>query len=163
MAQHFTVSRRRKTSQRALQFGVDEVPGQKPAKGDRLLEADVQRAVLAILEQHPRVAFSYRMNTGSGFLIDSKTIGGIVSGAIQHWKLKALCRFIRFAFPGCSDILGMLKGGRFMACECKSTTGDATDDQLAFLSLVNKFGGLGFIARKADDVLRYIPLEGEIP
>jgi len=165
MATHFTTNgkRRGKAAQTPLQFDIAPVPGQKPARGDRLLEADVQRAVLAILEQHPRVAFSYRMNTGSGFLIDSKTIGGIVSGAIQHWKLKALCRFIRFAFPGCADILGMLKGGRFIACECKSTTGDATDDQLAFLSLVNKFGGCAFIARKADDVLRYIPLEGDIP
>lgn len=165
MATHFTVNRKRaKASQRPLQFGAgDEVPGAKHAKGDKLLEADVQKAVIALLEQHPRVAFSHRMNTGSGFLIDSKTIGAIVSGAIAHYRLKALCRFIRFAFPGCADILGMLKGGRFLAVECKSTIGDATDDQIAFLSLVNKFGGCAFIARKADDVLTYIPLEGDIP
>jgi hypothetical protein len=146
MAQHFTVNRKRaKVSQRPLQFGVDEVPGAKHAKGDKLLEADVQKAVLALLKQHPRVAWAHRFNSRVLDVPDRKSKTGF--------------RPMRMAFKGCADILGMLTNGKALAVECKSTTGDATDDQIAFLSLVNKFGGCAFIARKADDVLRYIPLK----
>jgi hypothetical protein len=150
MAQHFTTSGRRRAQQKPLQFGPSvEVPGAKPARGDKLLEADVQRAVLALLKQHPRVAWAERFNSRVLDVVDRKSKTGF--------------RPMRMAFKGCADILGQLKDGKLFACECKSTTGDATDDQLAFLSLVNKFGGLAFIARHPDDVLKYIPLQGDIP
>ena len=150
MAQHFTTSGRRRATQRPLQFGAgDDVPGTKHARGDKLLEADVQRAVLALLKQHPRVAWAHRFNSRVLDVPDRNSKSGF--------------RPMRMAFKGCADILGQLKDGRLVACECKSTTGDATDDQLAFLSLVNKFGGVGFIARHPDDVLKYIPLQGDIP
>lgn len=152
MATHFTVNRkpRAKAAQRPLQFASDTpVPGEKHARGDRLLEADVQRAVLALLKQHPRVAWAERFNSR---VLD-----------VPDRNSKTGTRPMRMAFKGCADILGQLKDGRLVACECKSTTGDATDDQLAFLSLVNKFGGLAFIARHPDDVLKYVPLQGDIP
>ena len=154
MATHFTVNRkpRMKAAQRPLQFATDTpVPGQKHARGDRLLEADVQRAVLALLRQHPRVAWAHRFNSRMLDVPDRKSKTGF--------------RPMRMAFKGCADILGQMKprtgetAGAFLAVECKSTTGDATDDQIAFLQLVNKFGGIGFIARHPDDVLRYIPLK----
>jgi len=146
MAQHFTTSGKRRATQRPLQFASDaSVPGQKPARGDRLLEADVQRSVLALLKQHPRVAWAHRFNSRVLDVPDRKSKTGF--------------RPMRMSFKGCSDILGMLTNGRALAIECKSTTGDATDDQIAFLQLVNKFGGLGFIARHPDDVLKHIPMK----
>lgn len=162
MAVHFTVNRpRRRGMQRPLQFGAgDPVQGEQKAKGDKLLERDVQAATMAILEKHPRVAFAYRMNTGAGYLIGAHAWRGLLAGEVAR---KAMCRFIRFAFPGCSDILGMLTNGRFVAIECKSTDGELRDDQRAFLSLVNQHGGLGFIVRRPEQVFDSIPLEGPVP
>ena len=57
-------------------------------------------------------------------------------------------RFIRFGFPGVSDILGIVPpSGRLLALEVKSPTGRVTEAQLRFLQQVNAAGGLGFVAR----------------
>jgi hypothetical protein len=95
-------------------------------------EADVQSAILALLKAHPRVAWAHRFNTG-----------GATYGQ----------QYVPFAFKGCADILGMLKGGRFVAIECKSSTGRVTEEQVAFLGLVARHGGIGIVARSVDDVV----------
>ena len=51
-----------------------------------------------------------------------------------------------------------LKDGRALYVEFKGSSGSLTDEQMAFLSRVNKFGGLGFVARSVEDLLRYLPL-----
>lgn len=151
MATHFTVNRkpRMKAAQRPLQFASDTpVPGQKHGRGDRLLEADVQRAVLSLLRQHPRVAWAHRFNSRMLDVPDRKSKTGF--------------RPMRMAFKGCADILGQLKplpgerAGATLAVECKSTNGNMTEDQSAFLSLVIRSGGCAFVARCAADVMRYI-------
>lgn len=118
-------------------------------------ESEIQKAVLAALEMHPQVALVWRMNTASGYLIGAKDWKYILAGGAAK---TIMARFIRFAFPGCSDILGMLKGGRFFACEAKSLSGRVKPDQAAFMSKVNHFGGLAFVARSVDDVLKHLPL-----
>ncbi|MCU0246155.1 MAG: hypothetical protein MUC42_06260 [Bryobacter sp.] len=95
-------------------------------------EADVLKAVLATLEMHPKVAWVARMNSGA-FQIEG--------------------RFIKVGFKGCSDILGMLKGGRMLAVECKSSKGKESADQAAFGERVARDGGLYFVARSVDDVI----------
>lgn len=95
-------------------------------------EADVLKAVLATLEMHPKVAWVARMNSGA-FQIEG--------------------RFIKAGFKGCSDILGMLKGGRMLAVECKSSKGKESADQAAFGERVAQDGGLYFVARSVDDVI----------
>jgi hypothetical protein len=95
-------------------------------------EADVLKAVLATLEMHPKVAWVARMNSGA-FEVEG--------------------RFIKAGFKGCSDILGMLKGGRLLAVECKSSKGKETADQAAFGARVAEEGGLYFVARSVDDVM----------
>lgn len=97
----------------------------KPSK-PRLSEAQVLRACLAVLEAHPLVAFAFRQNTGG---VEFPTVGG-------------RRRFVKFSFRGCSDILGMLRGGRFLACECKATGKSASVDQEAFLQRVTAGGGM---------------------
>lgn len=89
----------------------------------KLQERQVLRACLNALSVHPKVAFAWRQNVGA-------------MPARGERK-------VRFAFTGCSDILGCLKGGRWMAIECKATGGKATTDQEAFLKRVNDAGGLG--------------------
>lgn len=95
-------------------------------------EADVLKAVLATLEMHPKVAWVARMNSGA-FQIEG--------------------RFIKAGFKGCSDIIGMLKGGRMLAVECKSSKGKESADQAAFGERVARDGGLYFVARSVDDVM----------
>lgn len=61
---------------------------------------------------------------------------------------------VRFSFPGCADILGILpaQGGRFLAVECKTGSGVLSDDQVAFKELVEGAGGLFIEARSIDDL-----------
>ena len=98
----------------------------RPPKGKRtvlkLSERAVMKACLATLATHPLVAFAWRQNTG------------LAMGAGHA---------VRFSFVGCSDILGMLVNGRFLAVECKATGKRARLDQQAFLDNVNASGGLG--------------------
>ena len=72
-------------------------------------------------------------------------------------------RFVRFGFPGLSDIIGWkttdtytpfgyVRYPRFLAVECKSVSGVITPQQQGFLDLVEKSGGIGFVARSCDDI-----------
>lgn len=102
------------------------------------MEAQVLKAVLALLARHPRVAWAHRFNTGQGML----TRG---NGRNSQW--------IKFGFPGCPDILGQLRDGRALAVECKRPSGEATDVQTAFLECVRANGGVAVVARSVDDVM----------
>lgn len=120
----------------ARQRGADQVAGVKAcAKVARLFcsEADILKAVLGTLELHPKVAWCARANSGL-FEVEG--------------------RFVRAGWKGCSDVLGQLRDGRFMACEVKAEKGKLSADQQFFLDTVNQYGGLAFVARSVDDVLR---------
>ena len=95
-------------------------------------ESAVQRAVLTSLKLNPRVAWCERMNTGA------LTVGD---------------RFVKFGFVGCSDIIGQMTDGRFLAVECKRAGGRLTDHQRAFLTRVAQAGGVAVVARSVDDVM----------
>ena len=110
-------------------------PARQP---NRRLEAGALEEVMRALKSHPCVAWIHRQNTGS---------------------LRVGKRFIRFGWPGCSDILGQLRDGRFLACEVKSPTGKPTPEQSAFISQINSNGGLAFIARNCADVFRELQNE----
>lgn len=110
-------------------FGLEQ---QAPRINDRP-EAAALVEVLKALRAHPSVSWAERQNTGSA------RIGG---------------RFVRFGWPGCSDVLGMLRDGRFLAVECKSPTGRLRPEQAVFLERINGAGGVGFMARDCRDVLR---------
>lgn len=98
----------------------------------KLAERDVLRCCLEVLEHHHKVAFAWRQNTGLA-------MGG------PH--------VVRFSFVGCSDILGMLKDGRFLAVECKATGKSASLEQQAFIDQVNGNGGFAICV---DDSLTLI-------
>jgi hypothetical protein len=102
------------------------------ARVPKLLESDVLPAVLKALRIHPKVAFAWRQNSGA------QQVDG---------------RYIQYAFPGCSDILGMLKDGRFLAVEVKRPGGMPTPAQVQFLAVVEQNGGLGLVARGIEDVM----------
>jgi len=95
-------------------------------------EAAALLEVLQVLKHHPAVAWVERQNTGA------MQIGG---------------RFVRFGWRGCSDVIGQLRDGRLLAVEVKSQSGKLRPEQAAFLDQVRRFGGVGFMARNAIDVL----------
>lgn len=96
-------------------------------------ESSVLAEVLRALQGSEKVAWARRMNSGGAMVGD---------------------RFIRFGFKGCSDILGQLKDGRFLAVECKSKRGRLEPEQEQFLSLVQQAGGVAIVARDCNDVLK---------
>ena len=81
----------------------DDLPPAAPAPihNDRP-EAAVLAEVLQVLKHHPLVAWVERQNSGVA------RMGG---------------RFVRFGWPGCSDVLGQLRDGRLLAVECKAPKG----------------------------------------
>jgi len=65
-------------------------------------------------------------------------------------------RFIKFGFKGLSDIIGMLKDGRFLAVEIKRPGGKLTTNQREFLTLVAHAKGVAFRADSVNDCERYL-------
>lgn len=64
-------------------------------------------------------------------------------------------RLVRYGLcKGSSDIIGICPDGRFLAVECKNSSGRATEDQLRFIDAVRSKGGRAGVARCADDALR---------
>jgi len=96
-------------------------------------ETDIQAAILSCLRAMG--IFAWRQNTG----------------AVSEGK-----RFVRFAFPGISDILGVLPGGKFLAIEVKSDRGKLTPRQKAFLQHVADNQGVAIVARCVDDVIKEV-------
>lgn len=74
--------------------------------------------------------------------------------------MKVNGRPIKFGHAGQSDILGMLPGGRFLAVECKSSTGRPSPAQVDFLAMINDQGGVGILAYSLDDVIKRLRAEG---
>jgi len=63
---------------------------------------------------------------------------------------------------GVADLLccGTVDGipGRFVAIELKATTGKPSKEQLEFIEQVQARGGIAFIARSTEDVIRHLNL-----
>lgn len=106
--------------------------GQQTPRTNSKPEAAALVEVLKALRAHPAVSWAERQNTGSA------RIGG---------------RFIRFGWLGCSDVIGMLTNGKFLAVEVKGPAGRLRPEQAVFLERINEAGGVGFIARDCRDVI----------
>ena len=96
-------------------------------------EAAALIEVLMAVRSHPLVSWAERQNSGAARI-----------GA----------RFVRFGWPGCPDVLGQLKDGRFLGVEVKAAKGRTSPEQTLFLERINQAGGVAFVARDLRDVLR---------
>lgn len=108
------------------------------------LEKDVQAQIMQWLRLQG--AFVLRIN----------------SGAFPA-EYKGRRRFVKFnSEPGCSDILGILADGRFLACEVKRPgwklrpSDHHEQEQASFLEAIRKRGGVGIFATCIEDVERAI-------
>lgn len=63
--------------------------------------------------------------------------------------------FMPIGLKGKSDILGVLKGGRFLAIEVKRPGGKISPAQEEFIQNINLEGGLAFVAYSIDDVIAH--------
>jgi hypothetical protein len=99
-----------------------------------IAERDVLGAILEWLPYCKAVAWFARMNSGA------QAVDG---------------RYVRFGFKGCSDIIGQLRDGRFMAIEVKRSRGQPTEAQVEFLSKVQRHRGVAFVAHSLEDVQTY--------
>ena len=59
---------------------------------------------------------------------------------------------MRYAFPGCADILGQLVTGHFLAIKVKRPGGRVGPAQRRFLAQVRAAGGLALLARGIPEV-----------
>ena len=100
-------------------------------------ESQVLAAVQQALSHHHAVAWHHRMNSGAGKL---------------QYRDGTVSQFVRFGFPGCPDIIGQLKDGRFLAVEVKRPAGSPKKHQFEFLAQVQANGGVAFVARRVEDV-----------
>lgn len=110
-------------------FGLE----QQPKRTHDRKEGAALVEVLKALRAHPLVSWAERQNSGAA------NVGG---------------RFIRFGWPGCPDVIGQLRDGRFLGCEVKNPTGKLRPEQSVFLERIRSSGGVAFMARDCRDVLR---------
>lgn len=101
-------------------------------------ENQVLNAVRSYLRLDHRVAWCERFNVGA-----VKIIG-------EPGKKD---RFVRFAFSGCPDLLGMLVDGRLLAIEIKRPGGRLRPKQLEFLQTVSTHHGVAIVANCVEDVI----------
>ena len=117
-------------------------PTLKPkAKKPVVKEAEILASVLKALKLYPNVFFFTRMNSGAY--------------AVGEGKAR---RYVRFGFPGCPDIIGMMRGGRMLCIEVKSPTGKLSAVQERFLIRIRQNGGVAFVARSVDELAKYLPV-----
>jgi len=104
-----------------------------------MTEHAIQSAILDYLKYAKEVAWAMRVNSGKM--------------KIQHHKYGL--RWINMAPAGTSDIIGMLKGGKFFAIEVKTPKriNTVTTFQKEFIDKINLGGGIAFIATSVDDVI----------
>lgn len=108
----------------------------------QMSEAEIQRDVLQYLKYDGQVAWAHRFNVGAHAW----------SSVGEDGKIKR--HFVRYAFPGCSDIIGQMKDGRFLAVEIKSAKGRLTEDQKQFLAVVRQNGGVALTVRSVSDTIQ---------
>lgn len=133
--------------QKAIRRAVDRIPAKPVASETAIVKAICEYLTL-------RGIFHWRQNVGASVLMH-----------------KGRQRYVKFGFPGVSDIVGILSRrwynatlrkseiikppmGQFLAIEVKRLGKKATADQVAFLAAVRANGGIAFVATSVDDVRR---------
>lgn len=99
-----------------------------------MLEQDVQTEILDWLNSNG--IFAFRVNTTG--IYDART------GVYR--------RPGKFFMKGCSDIVGLMPNGRFLAIECKAIKGRLSPEQATFIDKIKRQGGFAMVARSLEDV-----------
>lgn len=97
------------------------------------LETDVLAGILKYLKVHPLIAWVGRINRG-----------GATTESGQYVAFNNI--------TGCSDVIGQLRSGHFLAIEVKQKGKKPTAHQRHFLNTVAHHGGCAGYATSIDDV-----------
>lgn len=109
-----------------------------PAEQRQPSEAEILRAIMALLKRHPRVAQCWRQN----------------SGTFAERNRDGSMRYVRAnTAKGMSDIMGVLRDGRALAIEVKSRTGRMRPGQEEFLASIRAAGGVAGVCRSVEDAV----------
>jgi len=101
-------------------------------------EAEILRAIMALLKRHPRVAQCWRQN----------------SGTFAERNRDGSMRYVRAnTAKGMSDIMGVLRDGKTLAIEVKSRTGRMRPGQEEFLATIRAAGGVAGVCRSVEDAV----------
>lgn len=104
-----------------------------------MTEAELQAEILLAVGSRPDCRI-WRNNTG---------VGRTLSGQ----------RVIRFGLLGSADLLGILRGGRFLAVEVKTKRGRQSEAQRNFQRMIESMGGVYVLARDVQTVVDVIDEE----
>ncbi len=79
-------------------------------------------------------------------------------GVAEHWKPgMSRPQVVRYGLaPGSADLVGIARGGRFVALELKGPEGRTTSEQQAWLALVERMGGIARVVRSIDEAERAV-------
>lgn len=69
-------------------------------------------------------------------------------------------RLVRYGKKGSADIIGILPGGKFLSVECKAPGGRVRPDQIDFMNMINKNGGLACIVHSCDELMEVLKKNG---
>jgi hypothetical protein len=120
-----------------------DIPPEPAKRGPRKpsgqpTEAQILKAVMALLKRHPKIAQCWRQN----------------SGTFQERNRDGSVRYIRAnTAKGMSDIMGVMKDGRTLAIEVKSATGRMRPGQEEFLATIRQAGGVAGVCRSVEDAV----------
>lgn len=109
-------------------------------------EAQIQYDILKVFGATPYMRL-WRNNSG---LLYAPGAGGTI-------------RRVRASAEGAPDIIGVLRGGRFIGIECKALRGRQSPEQKAFQQMIERMGGLYILARSVQDVLAQLPAGWDAP
>lgn len=106
----------------------------------------------------------FRVNTGMGWA--GKSTPFTKKMLVQVYPGDVLVRQARPLYAGLteggSDLIGWTADGHFIAIETKTINGKTDKERLEkqknFIAQINKAGGIAFIARSVDDVIKILPV-----
>lgn len=141
--------------------GVLNFTGEARVRVKRLpgiAERDVLAACKKLLAFHPAVIWAARNPVGKGFVIRPEAgvpnpykvlraqLDACVAARLLHRNQVA---WLEWGEVGASDIVGLLRGGRFLAVETKRRGKKPELEQANFLEMVNGAGGCGLCVDNA--------------
>jgi hypothetical protein len=118
--------------------------------GDRLSEKELQTAILKKYGALPGLRL-WRQNTGAAVGMS------VIAQARREGYLPANLPVTRYGSPGMPDIMGIIgPTGRFVGIECKSESGQQTQEQITWQKIITQLGGVYILARYICDVDFYL-------
>lgn len=131
-------------------------------------ETNLARKIMLALGKIPTIRV-FRNNSGAAWIGKSKkfTTPATVNVKAGDVLIQNARFFTAGLCVGSSDLIGFksvkitpeMVGNTvaiFSAAEIKTASGKASKEQIAFIEMVNRFGGIGFFARTEEEALNFI-------